>query len=151
MSLAAYTFVERAPTLSEYRTLCTAVGWEAVINFEAAPHSLDHSLYHVLVLYQGQAIGMGRIVGDGAMYFYLQDIAVHPDHQHQGVGRRIVEHLVGYLAVRAPAQAFIGLFAAQGTERWYAQFGFQVYAALTGMFQVTPLPSIAPSSPETEA
>lgn len=66
MSPAAYTFVERAPTLSEYCTLCTAVGWEAVIDFEAALHSLAHSLYHVLALHDGQAIGMGRIVGDGA-------------------------------------------------------------------------------------
>lgn len=132
--------------LSEYRTLCTAVGWEAVINFEAAPHSLDHSLYHVLALYDRQVTGMGRIVGDGAMYFYLQDIAVQPDHHHQGIGRRIMEHLVVYLAAHAPAQAFVGLFAAQGTERWYAQFGFQVYPALTGMFQVTPLPAIAPIS-----
>lgn len=136
--------------MSEYRTLCTAVGWEAVINVEAALHSLAHSLYHVLALHDGQAIGMGRIVGDGAMYFYLQDIAVHPDHQHQGIGRRMVEHLVAYLSAHAPAQAFVGLFAAQGTERWYTQFGFQVYPVLTGMFQVTPLPSIAPTSSETQ-
>lgn len=143
---SSYMFVERAPTLIEYRALCAAVGWEAVINVAAAPRSLAHSLYHVLALYEEQVIGMGRIVGDGAMYFYLQDIAVHPDHQHQGIGRCMMEHLVAYLAAHAPPQAFVGLFAAQGTERWYAQFGFQVYGALTGMFQVTPLPPIVPTS-----
>lgn len=58
----------------------------------------------------------------------------------------MMEHLVAYLAANAPAHAFVGLFAAQGTERWYAQFGFQAYPALTGMFQVTPLPPIAPTS-----
>ena len=63
--------VERAPTPQEYRDLCTAVGWEHVINLAAAPASQKHFLNHVLATHQGRVIGMGRIVGDGAIYFYL--------------------------------------------------------------------------------
>jgi ribosomal protein S18 acetylase RimI-like enzyme len=92
-----YQLVERVATLEEYRTLCTAVGWEAVMNFEAAKKALPNSLYGVIVECEGKAIGMGRVVGDGAIFYYLQDVAVMPEHQDQGVGKRIVEHLVEHI------------------------------------------------------
>lgn len=109
---SAYTIGERAPTIAEYRAICTAVGWAAVINLEAAPRSLANSLYHVVALHGAQVIGMGRIVGDGAMYFYLQDIAVVPEYEGHGVGRRIVDRLAAFINANAPSQAFVGLFAA---------------------------------------
>jgi hypothetical protein len=31
-----YCLIERVATPAEYRALCTAVGWEGIINFEAA-------------------------------------------------------------------------------------------------------------------
>lgn len=134
-----YQLVERAPTLGEYRDLCVAVGWGAVINFDAAPVSLRHSLYHVVALHDGAIVGMGRIVGDGAIYFYLQDIAVRPEHQRRGLGTRIMDQLVAYLRAHAPEQAFIGLFAAADAMPLYARYGFAAHPALTGMFRVAPI------------
>ncbi|MED1425669.1 GNAT family N-acetyltransferase, partial [Bacillus altitudinis] len=61
-----------------------------------------------------QIIGMGRIVGDGAIYFYIQDIVVHPEYQKNGIGKKIMNTLVEYLNQNAPDKAFIGLFASQG-------------------------------------
>lgn len=131
--------IARAPTLDEYRELCTAVGWERAINSEAAPQSLDRSLHHVVATVDGRVIGMGRIVGDGAIYFYLQDIAVHPDYQRRGIGHLILGHLMAYLEAHAPAKAFIGLFAAQGTQSFYRRHGFGQYEQLVGMFCVAPV------------
>jgi GNAT superfamily N-acetyltransferase len=139
MSESEYIIAERAPTLEEYHTICTAVGWAGVINFDAAAEALPRSLYAVVALHAGQAIGMGRIVGDGAIFFYLQDIAVLPAHQGAGLGGRIVGRLLEYVARAAPPQAFVGLFAAAGKEPFYQRYGFQAHAGLTGMFQVTPL------------
>ncbi len=135
----AYDLVERAPTLSEYRQICTAVGWDTLINFAAAAASLGNSLYHVVALYEHAIVGMARIVGDGAMYFYIQDVAVLPAHQGHGVGGLLMEHVVAYLRSHAPAQAFVGLFAAEGTHPLYERYGFRVYPALMGMFRVTPI------------
>jgi len=89
-------------------------------------------------VYQGRAVGMGRVVGDGAIYFYSQDMAVHPERQRRGLGTRIVQQ-VQYLAQQAPDKAFVGLFAAEGTLGFYEQFGFMQHPALTGMFRVTPV------------
>jgi len=102
----AYDLVERAPTLSEYRQICTAVGWDTLINFDAAAASLGNSLYHVVALYDHAIVGMARIVGDGAMYFYIQDVAVLPAHQGHGVGGLLMEHVVAYLRSHAPAQVY---------------------------------------------
>ncbi len=83
-------------------------------------------------------VGMGRIMGDGALFFYIQDIIVRPEYQTLGVGRKIVERLMGWLHVHAPERAFVGLFAAEGKDSFYARFGFMRHPALTGMFQVIP-------------
>ena len=139
MNHTDYQLVERAPTLHEYRSLCTAVGWEHAINFDAASDSLARSLFHVLAVQEGNVIGMGRIVGDGAIYFYIQDIAVHPAHQRRGLGRRIVQRLMDYIRNHAPDRAFVGLFAAQDAQSLYRSFGFAEYEELVGMFRVTPI------------
>ena len=98
--------------------------------------ALPNSQYGVVVLYEGKAIGMGRIVGDGAIFYYVQDVAVHPDHQRKGVGKTIIGQLVDYVKQNAPEKAFLGVFAAAEAESFYQRYGFEDYPALTGMFQV---------------
>lgn len=111
-----YQLIERLPSIEEYRTLCTAVGWQDVMNFEAAVGSLARSLYGVVVVHEGQTVGMGRLVGDGCIYFYVQDIAVLPEHQGRGVGRMVMEGLMSYVRANAPKQAFVGLFSTAGSS-----------------------------------
>ena len=134
-----YELVERIPTIQEYRALCTAVGWGSVMNFEAAEVALPNSIYGVVAMHQGRVAGMGRIVGDGAIFYYLQDVAVLPEHQGQGLGRMILEQLVKFVRNNAPEKAFFGLFATQGTQSFYQQFGFQEWPEMTGMYQVVPV------------
>ena len=135
--MIAYEVKNQAPSPEEYKYLCESVGWGTDINFAAAEVSLNNSLHCVTVRDAGQVIGMGRIVGDGAIYFYIQDIAVHPDYQKKGVGSEIMNRLVTYLHSQAPDKAFIGLFAAKGTEAFYERYDFKNYAPdMTGMFTV---------------
>ncbi len=135
-------FEQRTPTIEEYRELCASVGWNETINFAAAPLSLANSLTSIVVLDRGRSVtrpvAMGRIIGDGALFFYLQDIIVRPEYQGIGLGRRIVERLMGWLQTHAPERAFVGLFAAEGKDSFYAHFGFMRHPALTGMFLVLP-------------
>ena len=107
------------------------------MNFNAAQTSLDHSIFSVTVKEDQEVIGMGRIIGDGAIYFYIQDIVVHPEHQGKGIGREIMKALVNYLEENAPDQAFIGLFASEGKVDFYQKFDFHDYSpTMTGMFKV---------------
>ncbi|MGX7014532.1 GNAT family N-acetyltransferase [Vagococcus silagei] len=128
---------DQKPTLKEYQELCESVGWEEAINFEAAAISIEHSLFSVLIMNDEKLIGMGRIIGDGAVYFYIQDVVVHPDYQGQGIGKLIMNDLLNYLEQNAPQKAFVGLFASEGNEKFYQAFDFNNYAPqMTGMFRV---------------
>ena len=60
---------------------------------EHAAKALKNGLINVSAIYRGKLIGMGRMVGDGAMYWYLQEIMVVPEYQRMGIGTLIVNHL----------------------------------------------------------
>ena len=115
-----------------------AVGWADYTNLDVADDALAHSLYHVVALHEEAVIGMARVVGDGAMFFYIQDVVVAPAHRGRGVGTLLLERVMGYLEGAAPKRAFIGLFAAAGTPPYYARFGFAVRMGLTGLFRTAP-------------
>ncbi|GEM44372.1 GNAT family N-acetyltransferase [Deinococcus cellulosilyticus] len=130
-------FTERVPTVEEYSFLCTAVGWQNVMNFEAAHSALPASLYAVVVHdEQGKIAGMARVVGDGFIYFYIQDVVIHPEFQGQGLGQALLQRVMDWIQGHAPEKAFIGLFSAQGKEDFYRRFGFENHEGLTGMFTV---------------
>ena len=125
------------PTLEEYKYLCESVGWTNYMNFEVVETSLRNSIHCITVKENDQIVGMGRIVGDGAIYFYIQDIMVHPDYQKNGIGNVIMNTLVEYLNTNAPDKAFVGLFASEGTETFYEKFNFKDFSPnMTGMFTV---------------
>lgn len=132
-----YTIQNNIPTLEEYKYLCDSVGWTDYMNFEVVEESLKNSIYCVTVKENEQIIGMGRIVGDGAIYFYIQDIVVHPDYQKNGIGHTIMNNLVTYLQINAPDKAFVGVFASEGKESFYERYDFKDYSPnMTGMFTV---------------
>ena len=120
-----YQIEERIPTLEEYRKLCEAVGWGQFVNFEAAPIALLNSVYSVVAVHQEEIVGMGRIVGDGGIFYYIQDVVVLPTFQGQGIGHALMEQLVNYVGKNGPEKAFLGLFAAEGKEAFYKRYGFE--------------------------
>ncbi|HDR6310158.1 TPA: GNAT family N-acetyltransferase [Bacillus cereus] len=135
--MKTYEFKHNIPTLEEYKYLCDSVGWTDYMNFDVANTSLKHSIHCITVKDNEQMIGMGRIVGDGFIYFYIQDIVVHPDYQKHGIGKEIMHRLVTYLHENAPDKAFVGLFASEGKESFYEKFDFKDYSPnMTGMFTV---------------
>ncbi|MCR8842217.1 GNAT family N-acetyltransferase [Paenibacillus sp. SC116] len=131
-----YEIIERLPTVMEHKTIWEAVGWGSV-NIEMTERSIANSIYSLVVISDDHVIGMGRIVGDGAMYYYIQDVAVLPEYQKLGIGKQIVEKLINYISNHCVGAGFVGLFASQGKEPFYEQFGFKDYSpGMTGMFRV---------------
>lgn len=122
--MGAYELVEREPTVEEYQRLRHAVGWSEMTD-EGIASGLSNALFSVVLTLDGQAAGCGRIVGDGGLYFYLQDVIVEPDHQGRGQGARIMETLMRYLEGACWPGAFVGLMAADGVEAFYERYGFQ--------------------------
>lgn len=100
----------------------------AEISVEHTRRALQNGLINVSVIYNGQLVGMGRLVGDGAMYWYLQEIIILSPFQRKGIGTMIVNHLVDYARENSATGEFttIGGVSAKGKEPFYEKIGFEV-------------------------
>jgi GNAT superfamily N-acetyltransferase len=126
--------VERVPTAEEYLALREAVGWGRP-DTEAVETALASSLFCVCLYDETRLIGCGRVIGDGGLYYYIQDIIVLPGYQRRGYGRHIMTAIMEFVRGHARPGAFIGLMAAQGVAPFYERFGFRERPAeRPGMF-----------------
>jgi len=68
---------------------------------------------------------MGSVVGDGALFFYIQDVVVAPTHQKLATGPVLIEHIESYISENAEQGSTVALMAAQGKEDFYHRYGYQ--------------------------
>lgn len=89
-------------------------------------NSLNKSLYSVVAKDNDRTVGMGRLVGDGFMYWYIQDVIVLPEYQGKNIGRSIIENLLNYVKTNSLPEntVTVGLMAAKGKEGFYKKLGF---------------------------
>ena len=116
---------ERPISREEYLELRNSTDWIDVSG-EVVEKALSNDLYSICVTHEGKTVGVARIIGDGAIYYYIQDLIVLPEYQKMGVGRLLMEHIEKYLQNKAPKGAFIGLMAAENTTGFYENFGYIV-------------------------
>lgn len=116
--------VERDPTVEEYQRLRRAVGWGETTD-EGIAAGLPNGLFAVVLEHHDEVVACGRVVGDGGLYFYVQDVIVLPGFQGLGLGGRIMGAVMGYLERTARPGAFVGLMAAEGVEAFYERYGFR--------------------------
>jgi len=114
----------RSPTVAEYNKLRSLVGWEEKDDI-VADVALKNAVFSVVAVEQDTVIGFGRIIGDGGLYFYIQDMIIHPEFQNKGLGKSLMKELMGYININAKSGAFVGLMAAKGLEKYYESFGFK--------------------------
>jgi GNAT superfamily N-acetyltransferase len=122
--MVSIQLVERCPSVEEYCRLISAVGWKPR-DREAIVRALASSLFAVCVESDGEVIGMGRVIGDGGLHYYLTDVVVVPAHQHHGLGSRIVAALTKYVESVPFKNTWVGLFPVEGTAEFYAHFGYK--------------------------
>ncbi|HEX5663663.1 MAG TPA: GNAT family N-acetyltransferase [Xanthomonadaceae bacterium] len=124
--------VERFPDAEAYCALRAAAGMSPK-TLDAARRGLPNTLDGVHLrrgaLLQAQAdraeiIGMGRIIGDNGCFFVVVDIAVLPEYQGRGLGKRIMAALDAWLSANVPASAYVSLAADGDAKYLYEKFGF---------------------------
>jgi GNAT superfamily N-acetyltransferase len=117
--------VDGTPSPEEYAAFRAHVRWPAVAPSQAAG-ALRASLASVLARdVDGALVGMGRVVGDGGVYLYLQDVIVLERWRNNGIGTRITEALLDHVRELGGPGTFVGLMAAVGAGPFYERFGFQ--------------------------
>ncbi len=117
-------YLENELTPQDVLKLKESVGWgEHLAQIEKG---LQNGLFNIVVKAGNESIAMGRLVGDGAKYWYMQDIVIHPQWQGKGIGTQIINKLLTYIQANSikGTSVWVGLTAAKGKEAFYEQFQF---------------------------
>lgn len=125
-----YEIRDGVPDAETFVALRDAAGM-AHRSLEAAERGLPNTLYGVIAVETetGDTVGMARVVGDGGAVFHICDMAVHPDHQRQGLGTRLMDAVMAYLDEHAPETAYVNLLA--DVDGFYETWGFEPTAPAT--------------------
>jgi ribosomal protein S18 acetylase RimI-like enzyme len=122
----------RPPSPEEHTRLRAAAGMSGS-PAGATPAGLAASWFAVTARApSGRAVGMARLVGDGALFLQVVDVAVEPGHQGRGVGWGMLARLLDHADRHAPG-AYVSLVAEPPGQALYRRFGFVDVAPSLGM------------------
>lgn len=119
-------YLENALTASDVLAFQEKMGW-TVDPIEMWEKSLKHTLYNVVAVLDGEIIGMGRLLGDASIYWYVNDVYVLTDHQGKGIGKAIMSHLLDFIQANSLSGSDVSvcLMCAKGKEGFYEKLGFK--------------------------
>jgi ribosomal protein S18 acetylase RimI-like enzyme len=122
-----YRLERRPPTVRELRSLHASVGWQSLPDDDrAVGRGIAGSQSTAVVTLAGEAVACVRLVGDGGIYFYVQDLIVRPEHQGRGIGDALMAEVWRHMGDHASRSAFVGLMTAEGKAGFYERWGFTV-------------------------
>lgn len=112
-------------TVDIYMDLRKKVDW-IELNRDQAEKALNNSLKTFTVMEDGKAIGMGRLVGDGAVVTYIQDLVVDPEYQSKRIGSKLIDCIINYVNqhLYEGSRMMLCLMCAKGREDFYRKHGF---------------------------
>ncbi len=118
---------------ADLQALFLSVGWSS----GQFPHSLQVAMqnsHSVVSAWHGhRLVGLMNALADGAMTAYFHYLLVHPDYQHQGIGRKLVAQMLE----RYQAYARKVLIAYDAEIGFYQHCGFVVGEGKTPLFVTT--------------
>lgn len=117
--------IQHSIDVKEYNHLRKSVNW-LCLNEKQAQTGIDNTYYLVCARYNGEAVGMARVISDGGYVVYIADVIVNPAYQGMHVGKLMMEDIMAFirnqLAVHGPVM--VNLMAAKEKEGFYRNFGF---------------------------
>lgn len=108
-----------------YLYLREQVGFKK-ISYEQAELAIRNSLKTFVVYQDDKPIGMGRIIGDGAVVCYIQDLIVIPSAQGNRIGSRLIDRIINFVkSIRIEGtELMLCLMCAKGRENFYIHHNF---------------------------
>jgi GNAT superfamily N-acetyltransferase len=117
--------VERKPTVEEYCQVQRSLGG---VPEDAGLVENIISTASVSVVAEdeasGDVVGCAFVLSDRAGFYYVKNVMVRPDWQRKGVGTAMMKRLMQWLEAHVTSPSLVGLFAREGLEPFYQQFGF---------------------------
>lgn len=108
-----------------YLYLRQQVNWKQLTQGQAQ-RAIDNSSYILVAYDDDKPIGMGRILSDGAVISYIQDLIVVPEAQGMRTGSQIIEKLIEYVRgiTEEGTEMMLCLMCAKGRESFYRHHNF---------------------------
>ena len=120
-----YELVVGPPALDDYLRLRRDSGLTPVTPEQGAGAIANSwSFCHIRSTVDDATVAMGRVLGDGGWYFCIADMATLPEHQRNGLGRRVLDWLIADIHSRAPENPYVTLFADAPGRALYSAAGF---------------------------
>ena len=105
--------------------LYTSVGWEPPCK-EQIERALRNTIATFVAYEADTPVGMVRLIGDGAMSFYIKDFAVIPEYQSKGVGKFLIENIEKYIKESVGDWAVsLELISTIEARKFYEKMGFE--------------------------
>jgi len=118
-------FKENQLDVDTYLYLRKQVNWKTITDNQAH-RAIDNSAYIIAAYNEDKPIAMGRIVGDGAVISYIQDLIVIPSAQGEKIGSKLIEKLIEYVQsiTEEGTEMMLCLMCAKGRENFYKHHNF---------------------------
>lgn len=104
--------------------------WETVWGdgptLEQTKLAMAHTLFRVSVWDGDMIVAMARMNGDMGLNYYIKDVAVRPEYQGKGIGRRLINELMKFINDNGVngTEIFVELCAVPDKIPFYEKFGF---------------------------
>lgn len=112
-------------TYNEFKFLVESIGWPCP-NEKQVVKALENSIYRVGIYHNGEIVGMGRMIGDMSMSYFIKDLVVSNKYQHKGIGKMIVNDMIKFIEENLMewTTSYVELMSADGKEGFYEKLGF---------------------------
>ena len=121
-----YTVQEGYLPVADFQRLFAAAGWGSPSEEQVRCAIQNSWAIYAATDEEGKVIAMARLLGDGAMAFFLKDVVVEPAYQGQGVGKAMLAYIESHIRahLKDAWKARFELTAAKGKEGFYLKCGF---------------------------
>lgn len=118
-----YSIVDGAEKMnvSEVVALLKQTYWADQRPEERVRRSMEHSRCYGIRLEDGKLVGFARVISDYATTYYLCDVIVDQEHQHKGLGSK----LVSYIENEPEYQGLRGILITRDAHAIYEKFGYR--------------------------
>ena len=107
--------------------------WARGIPREIMDRAIDHSLCFGLYAGDGRQVGFARAITDRAAIAYLADVFVLEQHRGRGLGKWLIETVLGHPDLQGLRRLFLGTADAHSL---YERFGFRPLADPGRMMEI---------------
>ena len=120
-----YVILDNQLQADDFIRLFESAGWGKVPQ-DMVETSLANSYATFSVKSGDKVIAMARLLGDGALSFFLKDLVVEPECQGSGIGRVLLTHVEEYIRAQLKPgwQGYLQLMSAKEKEPFYQKLGY---------------------------